>query len=199
MKKILFVVIGFALIAFTLSASVSGVFAAQGDVTGNVNFFRGEKSLSDDWYPADKHDVDAIQFDFKKEEWPASIAIELLVTGTEDTIGARTVETETQEFNVGIKKIFDQHPMIQPFIGLGVSYMRAKYGYDDVSVPNYPEHDTDENYGSGYWYGAGVYLKLGTIFKIGLEYKESKADIKLFDTEVEAGGKHSGVLIGFSW
>lgn len=179
----------FSILAVSLS------FAEQDAWTGNANIFLGGKTLDDDdWEPAERQGEFGIEIDFRKKEWPINIAIDLLGAGAEETEGITKRESRTSEFNIGVRKIWENFPHVRPFIGGGLSFIRAE---DEISVLGLTVSDDDS--GSGIWIGGGVYWTLEEHFNIGFEVKSSYAEVTLFDKDVNAGGGHFGFLAGYHW
>jgi len=58
---------------------------------------------------------------------------------------------------------------------------------------------SDDDTAMGFWFGGGLYVTLAEHFNLGLDLRQSKAEITLFDVEGEAGGTHAGVSIGYHW
>ena len=56
---------------------------------------------------------------------------------------------------------------------------------------------SDDNNGIGIWLNGGVYWTLSQHFNLGLDLRYSQADVTLFD--VDAGGTHAGVILGYHW
>ena len=158
--------------------------------SGNINFILGAKALEkDDWEPADEQTEFCIEGDFKKKDWPVSIAIDLSGAVGEGNVAGLTFESTTSEFNVGVRKIWDKSSNVRPFLGGGVSFMSAEIETLGVSI---------DGTGTGFWLGGGVYWTLG-IINIGFEAKYSSAETELEKTgvDVESGGGHFGLLFGF--
>ena len=187
-----------ALVPFLLSASVA---SAQDQWTGNINVFFGQKNLDkDDWEPVEEQSEFGIEVDFRKKDWPVNIAIDVLVSSDDQSIidpffGQVDLEGKTKEFNIGIRKIWDEHSSVRPFIGGGLSYIRAEAEVTIPSLGSASESDT----GIGIWLGGGVYFTLGEHFNLGVELKYSDADVTLFDVDAAAGGTHYGLLAGYHW
>ncbi|UCD83984.1 MAG: hypothetical protein JSU92_11955 [Deltaproteobacteria bacterium] len=162
--------------------------------TGNVNVFLGAKALDeDDWYPVEEQGEFGVQIDFRPRSWPVNLVIDLLgAYGEDDSLGVK-VESITSEFNIGVRKIWEQFAYTRPFIGGGLSFINGEFSVEafDIKV-------TDDDQGAGLWLGGGVYWTIGH-FNIGLELKASAAEITLFGIDVNAGGGHFGMLIGGHW
>lgn len=192
-KTILFVAV-FSLI-FILSASAQ----TQTAWTGNINVLLGAKALDEDeWEPAHEQSELGVEIDFRKKEWPVNIAIDLLSAyddGYVFTPGSGILfESRTSEFNVGLRKIWDQFPHVRPFIGGGLALIAA-----EAEASTYGIHISETDRGMGFWLGGGVYWTVNDHFNIGMELKASGADVTLMGVEVNAGGGHFGVLAGYHW
>ena len=176
--------------------------------TGNVNFFWGTKQLDDDdWKPTDEHEELGILMDFKQKGWPVSIAIGYLSSSDEATISVYfwdlgtvpfDMEAKTTELNFGIKKIWDDSPGLRPYIGCGLVLISTEIqmtGYFpgmDITV-------SDDDTAMGSWVEGGVYFTVSERFSIGFNLRLSQAEVTMFGVEGEAGGTHTGLLLGFTW
>ena len=191
-----------ALVPFLLSASVA---SAQDQWTGNINVFFGQKNLDkDDWEPVEEQNEFGVEIDFREKKWPVNIAVDILRSQTEETftdfdplIGPYNAKAtaSTMEFNIGVRKIWDEFSSVRPFVGGGLSYIRAELEVSVTGVGSASDSDT----GVGIWLGGGVYFTLGEHFNIGVEVKYSDADVTLFDVDAAAGGTHYGLLAGYHW
>lgn len=175
---------------------LSMTYVQAGDFTGNTNFFLGQKFLEkDDWAPLENQTEIGVMVDFKQEEWPVSIAVDLLVSSTEEDEQGIELTGSTIELNLGVRKIFEiEGSSMRPYIGGGLAFISAEYegsqGYIKVS---------DDDSAVGVWANAGVYWTLNESFNVGLDLRYSKAEVTLFDVEGEAGGTHVGLLLGYHW
>jgi len=197
MKKVTLIIIAVSLFFLPTSAICE-------NWTGNINLFMGAKQLEeDDWEPLDEQDEYGILLDFKQESWPISIAIDLLASSDEQTgtyyiygygTVAATLEGETSEFNFGIRKIWDNSPTIRPYIGAGIAMVSA-----EIKASSWWYTASDDDTATGFWFGGGLYVTLAEHFNLGLDLRQSKAEVTLFDVEGEAGGTHAGLSIGYHW
>jgi opacity protein-like surface antigen len=167
--------------------------------TGNVNFFLGGKVLDeDDWAPLDEQPEFGILIDFKQHHWPVSIAIDLLHSRDDhgQFVGNNflNVEGNTTELNLGVRKIWDHFPRVRPYIGGGLAIINAEVEAS-VSGAKVSVDDT----GAGFWINGGVYWTLGKSFNIGIDLRYSKAEVTFFNVDIEAGGVHTGLLLGIHW
>ena len=189
-------------LALVLSFLCASAVSAQNEWTGNVNAFLGRKTLDrSDWEPAERQGELGIEIDFRQKDWPISIAIDVMgASGKGDVVDPLfgtidTFKSRTSEFNIGVRKIWEGAALVRPFIGGGLSYMRAEA---EVSIPGFGSH-TESDSGVGIWLGGGVYFTLGDHFNLGLELKYSKADVTIAGVDTDAGGNHFGILAGYHW
>jgi hypothetical protein len=106
------------------------------DWTGNVNIFLGAKILDkDDWDPVDEHFEAGVLIDFKQKSWPISIAIDFLRSSDEEDVSVAVLnfgtfsfdlEGNTTEFNLGVRKIWDNPTVVHPFVGGGLAVISAE-------------------------------------------------------------------------
>ena len=186
-----------ALLLTSLSIAHAGDATGSDDFTGNISGYIGQKSLDDDdWGDIDRQGSLGIMFDFKKQSWPVSIAVDVIVSGNEhDEDGIKT-EGGSLELDLGVRKIFDlSNSSIRPYIGGGIALIgagaRTKVGGSTIS----DEDDT----GTGAWIGGGMYYAATKSLNIGLDLRYSQAEVTLLDEDVEAGGFHTGITVGYHW
>lgn len=198
MKKVILIIVAVSLFLFPASALC-------GDWTGDVNLFLGAKQLEeDDWEPVDEHDEYGIMLDFRQKSWPVSIALDFLgSTSDEETVSDYvpgygvvpfTVEAETSEFHLGIRKIWDQLTPFRPYIGGGLAMVNA-----EIEGSAYGYKVSDDDNAMGFWFGGGLYITLAGHLNLGVDARISRAEVTLFDEDGEAGGTHAGILIGYHW
>jgi hypothetical protein len=192
------IVRGIIIVAITMMIPVAS--KAQ-EWTGNVNAFLGAKALDeDDWEPAEEHGQFGILVDFKKKDWPVSIAIDLLSSEGDGAVFEPNsglfidLEGETTELNAGVRKIWDQHAIVRPYIGGGLAFISA-----DATGSAAGFTLSDDDSAVGFWINGGVYWTLNTSFNIGLDLRYSQAEVTLIDTDVNAGGGHAGLILGYHW
>lgn len=185
MKKSIIVTI---LMLFSITAHANGS-------SGNVNFLLGTKSLDkDDWGPFDEQVAFGVLIDFKQQNWPISIAIDLLGSLDQETLSGVETEGSTTEIGLGIRKIWEvSGSSIRPFIGGGLAFVSAELKTNTfVTV-------SDDDTGTGIWLNGGVYWTLGPHFNLGLQARYSKAEVTLFNVDGEAGGTTAGLMLGYHW
>lgn len=164
---------------------------AVNDWTGNVNFTLGAKALDeDDWDPVDSQGEFGIHVDFRKQEWPVNIVIALLGSADEGDIGGYDVEGTTSELRFGVKKIWEPTEVVRPFLGIGLGFINGEFDLEGID---------DNDTALGLWINGGVYWTLGKSFNLGFEVGYSQADVDIFGVDVNAGGGHAGLLLGYHW
>ncbi len=174
--------------------------AAEKQWTGNANLLMGAKALDKtDWEPANEQSEAGIETDFRRRDWPLSVAIDVLGAAGEGKVydpffGEAGMRSETSELCLGIRKVWDGSPSVRPFIGGGISMLKATARVTVLGITV-----EDSGSGTGSWLGGGVYWTLGDSFNIGFEFRASSGKTKLFGQEIKAGGTHGGLLVGYHW
>ena len=137
---------------------------------------------------------------FGREGWPVHIVADVLASGREGTLGEdATVFGGTLEAATGIRKIWG-NKQIHPYVGAGLTLLSAA-----VEVESPLGTTDDQDVALGPWAGGGIFWRLGTRFNIGIDLRWSAADVELdFDDggalrDLDAGGMHYGLTLGFGW
>ncbi len=181
----LLVILMFSTIGSLASASQQSAW------TWNLNAFLGSKTLDeDDWTPVEEQIEFGIEFDFRRGNWPISIVIEYFNAADDANLWSMEIESKTSELNVGVRKTWNHFQYIHPFIDGGVSFINGEFKALGMS---------DDDSSGGAWIGGGIYWTLDEHLNIGLEVKGSSADVNLFGVDVDAGGGHYGLLVGYHW
>ena len=165
--------------------------------------FVGQKQLDDDdWEPVEDQGEFGVLISWGKEGWPVHIAIDLLGSTKEETvfdpfIGTFDLKGSTSEIGVGVRKIWQSDKM-RPHLGGGIALVNGEIegALGGISV-------TSDDSTVGAWVDGGIFWRLGNRFNIGFDARYSKAEIKPsvsgVEFDVEAGGLHAGLLLGFGW
>ena len=191
MKKAL-LVLGLSVVFFCVS---SGQARAAQEWTGNINFTLGAKALDDDdWEPVEDQGEFGINVDFRQKDWPVNIAVALIGAGAEDTYEGMDVESVTSELRFGVKKIWAPNETMRPFLGGGLALVTG-----DLELGYLGDKISDDDSGLGVWLEGGVYWTIGGAFNLGFEIGYSTAEVTLFGVDVDAGGGHAGLLLGYHW
>lgn len=172
--------------------------AVADEWSGNVSGFLGQKALDDkDWGQQDQQGAVGIMIDFKKKQWPVSIAIDLVGSGDEDKSSASIKEALASEIQLGVRKIYEpETSSFKPYISGGISFMNVELRNKDRATGL---TNLDEDSAVGYWVSAGSYVQISKHFQVGLDVRYSQADVNLSGKERTAGGVQSAVLAGFHW
>jgi hypothetical protein len=180
----------FAALAAMVLLVATPSFARTG--TGHANFFLGQKALDeDDWGPLDRQGEIGAEISFGRDSWPVLIAVDLLGSGKKDS--SADVEGSTSELDVGVRKIW-QAGSVRPYIGGGVALVNG-----EIKIDAFGATFSDDDNGVGAWVGGGVFWRLKSRFNIGIAARYSKARVNVFGNDIEAGGPHLGMLLGWGW
>lgn len=181
---------------FALTATLVMSLVQAQSWTGNANFIVGLKELkSTDWEPVDSHFASGAVVDFRKVDWPVSIAIDIIGSGDVKRDGSDKDKGYTTEQHIGVRKIWDDtDSSFRPYVGGGIAVVWGKIErrIAGISVD-------DDDTGTGFWLGTGTYWTAGPKLNLGFDIRYSKADITLFDKEREAGGLTAGLFVGYHW
>ena len=168
--------------------------------TGHFNYIFGYKGMDDNWSPAENQfEFGIVDFDFRKIDWPVSIAVQILMTYSDQEPDAPMVYGDfsgTYEFNLGLRKIWRPKDKIQPFLGGGLSIVGAsatKQVYDNCY------YQTDNDSGLGYWIGTGAYWNITNTFHTGINLQYTYGEIQFFEKDFNAGGLHVNAIVGLHW
>ena len=197
MKKTLLCVV-FLLV--TVSAHARG--AVSYGSTGNVNLMIGQKSMnSSDWGSLDNQGELGVLFDYREGNWPVSLAVDFFGSSDSKDWGyGGTHKASTTELCVGVKKIWDfRGSPVKPFIGGGLAYITGEDKLSGYDYNNYYYSDSLNDSAFGFWISGGVYFTLSQHFNLGVIARMSRAKINLGGDNVEAGGEHIGLLLGYHW
>jgi opacity protein-like surface antigen len=186
-----------ALLLTSLSLAHADDAKGSNNFTGNISGYIGQKSLDDnDWDKLDRQGSLGVIFDFKKQSWPVSIALDVFASGDEDTDGGIKTDGGTLETDIGVRKIFElSGSSIRPYIGGGIAIIGATV--ENSSGGSITSKDDDT--ATGAWIGGGMYYAATESLNIGLDLRYSEAEVTLFDEDREAGGFRTGVTVGYHW
>ncbi len=166
--------------------------------TGNWGVYLGNKSLDhQEWQNHEKHSSVALLTDFKKSEWPVSVAVDLFGTGDEDSTASGQSDAYSAEAHIGFRKIlaFDEPSChLRPYVGGGLALV-----FSELTQPSGSASSTDEDTGKGYWLGTGAYYDVSDSFSVGLDLRYSSADIRLHGVDHDAGGTNMSVGAVYRW
>lgn len=171
--------------------------------TGSVNIFLGIKALDeDDWEPVEIHDQIGAVVDVKQRSWPVSIAVDFVASsddqGTISLPGIGTVsleaEAKTRELDLGVRKAWESAGSIRPYFGGGIGVFWA-----ELEGRTTGSRVSDDDTEIGLWLGAGVTWTIHEHFNFGVDFRWSRSEVTLHGVDIEAGGYHTGLLLGYRW
>ncbi len=167
--------------------------------TGNFNAYLGAKALDDNEWVADEQSEIGARLDFKKVGWPFSIAADTHFSNGDDKrfvggTGLVDEEVDTCEFNLGLRKYWGTTSSMRPFLGGGLAYAQldAKRKIDGVTDLS------DKDDGIGVWVNGGILWTINA-FNVGFDLRYTEVEMSLDKGNVEGGGPHAGVLLGYHW
>jgi len=192
------------LVLFVIAADVASP-AAWARYEGNINFMIGQKWLKDsEWSPVSEQPELAVLFAFAPERSPIYFAIDVFYSSDSQTMntalyGDVEVEGTTQEYSIGIRKVWNgDNRSTRPFLGAGGCLVMSNLNLDS---PVLAAHFGDNSY--GVWVEGGVTWRLGKHVNLGFELRYSTASASFENSgqpiDVDAGGFHAGLLIGYGW
>jgi hypothetical protein len=168
--------------------------------TGDVNFVLGQKWLDpDDWAPVENQSEFAVNGSWGNEAWDIHIATDFSYSRDrgelfDPSIGfPLKITLSTWELSVGYRKIWETRN-IRSFIGGGFGLINAKAEGEALGVTV-----SEDGSSVGPWVAGGVFWRLGSRFNIGIDARYSDAKVKISDVDVEAGGFHGGLILGWGW
>lgn len=183
--------------------------------SGNVNGVAGIKMLKEsDWGHFDDQAEVGVMADFKRASWPMSMSANLLYSRDsssdyhDNEIGDTyyytyyAEEASTAELNLGVKKIWAPADRFNFYVGGGLAVI---YGEMEITRANnlssgtYWDRDTEDDAGLGGWGAVGCYVTFASHLNIGVDLRYSSAEIDLYDKDIDAGGVHVGLLVGYAW
>ena len=208
------------------------VTPALAEWKGEVNLFLGEKKLSDDNLDELEDDADfslsdqfewGIASSFGDVDWPVMIAVDLLMADSDDSYTYEgfydytySVEIETTELAVGVRKFWAVNDKFEPYVGGGLAYVKAEacLEFSTNSSPfnkQFVEALSVDESDIGFWINGGGMWRFNDKFHLGLDLRYSDATVEFEDVvlddfkqptsegEFEAGGFHYGILFGYRW
>ena len=109
------------------------------------------------------------------------------------TVGLEA-KAKTRELDLGVRKICEYSPNMHAYFGVGVGLFWAELEGRTTGT-----RVSDDDTGIGLWIGAGMYRTLHDHLNLGFDFRWSKAEVNLHGADLEAGGYHAGVLLGYHW
>jgi opacity protein-like surface antigen len=193
-----------SLLTILILLTLTNSYALAGEFSGNVSGYLGQKEIDDDRYNDRDLSSYGVISDFKMSRWPVSIAVDSFASlgdiDTREKNDSFEVDTDTRmaELHVGIRKIWNlSDTKIYPYIGGGLTYISVST--DRSTDGSNANKDSDSDRSSGTWIGVGVYWHPITHLNMGIDVRSSDGDVALFGEDLEAGGIHAGLFMGYHW
>ena len=194
-----------ARLALALTLSLAAAATAHAEWDGNVNFLVGQKWLDkDDWEPFEEQPEFGVLTSFGRPDWPVHVALDVFGSSDEREVfdpsipAAATTRASTFELGAGVRKTWSlgKNGGTRPYVGGGIAFIDGEVEIEVFGLTTSVEDDA-----IGPWVSGGVFWRLGKRFNIGFDARYTSADIELAPGtgEVDAGGLHAGLLLGFGW
>jgi len=183
-------------------ALLAAASARAEDMSGNVQFFVGQRWLGDEWQPIDEPAIFGVEVDFAPQSSPIRVALASFMAADSQDIGSGTFLGDTGDVDIGFFELsagFLWLPVKQgvarPYLGAGALMMGAVIG---SNWDWFEDNDFDHSFG---FYGtAGVYFKVGDTFNIGMDGRIVRGtEFSFAGTEIDGDYEQVSLLLGFSW
>jgi len=161
-------------------------FPCLAEMDYDVNFLLGGKTLDeDDWAPLEQQSEFGVSATFGHDDWPVRIALDLLASADDNAL----FEVTTSELDIGVRKVWHRSNAT-PFVGGGLALVGGEI--EDRFVGN-----SIDDEGTGAWIDGGAFWRLGRRFNLGVEARLSRGEVTLGGADIEAGGSHLALILGF--
>lgn len=192
----------FAPLALAVVSVLAVTDDAQARYRGDFNLFVGQLWLRNgDWSPIDEQPEFGLMLNFGEERAPVHFAIDVFSSKKEvtnnDSMPNGRVEGTSREIAIGVRKVWDQ-AATRPHLGAGADIISVS---EELDGPIGSSKNEDRAYGA--WVDLGVSWRVASHLNLGIEARYSYALATLGSgssgREVNAGGIHLGLLIGYGW
>ena len=172
----------------------------------NMMFLYGQRFLqeSEDWEPVEDQQAIGVTFDLYDpaawylEDRDIGYEIGLQHAWDDGNVAGVDVEAETTEIFAGGRLTFHYlKKRLHPYIGTGLTYLRAEADSESTLPSGFSGSDDDSSFGL-YVHG-GLYYSLTKAFFVGLDYRWvlfTSVDVGI-DTDVDY--QQLGLMIGFGF
>jgi opacity protein-like surface antigen len=138
-------------------------------------------------------------FDATPPGWPLSLTLQLLLSYSPAVPGIPRVRGEysgAYEFTFGLRKYFDLDSDLQPHLSAGAGFLGAS---TTTSFENWWYVQEENQSSFGLWAAGGVLWFFSESNFTGVTLRWSSGVISLFRNEINAGGAHLLLHIGWRW
>ena len=174
--------------------------------TGSVGIALGVKTLDAGWEPLGDQTVFVVSLTIGKKTWPVHVALDYVSGEARKTriIGFPlffpfccfttevTAESETTEWDLGVRRVWRQDKAFRPYAGGGIAFIHGKIRVVSQSVS---ANDST----TGYWLDVGFRRPLKPRIDWGLDLRYSEGTINFGNGEIDAGGKQALFYVGGRW
>jgi hypothetical protein len=163
-----------------------------------------------------------LNLDFGMKSWPVGIVVgvakgsgddsfsrtaDVSLLGNDGTVsGMGKLEVTTLEIRLGVNKAWEVMPNIRPYVAGGIAQIKAegkisaRYGEEvaGLGIGNSDSwSDVQSDSAFGLWFSAGACWTVFNHLNLGIEAGYSRAKVTLGDADLEAGGIHYGMFLGY--
>ncbi len=202
--KILKVIISLTILL--MIANISQAESQNEYFLQTISFIYGSQNCNtNDWDPVERQDGFGVRIDFGKKNWPVLIALDYISSAKKrdmvyyyrsvDSLVNVSVEGKTKELCLGLRKYFHSNNKFSNFVGTGIANIKA-----ELNASALGSSSSDESSALGYWIDCGFLYNFSPTAHAGVDLRYSKTDVKLYNTNGEAGGFYYGIFLGLhSW
>jgi len=194
-------------IAVSCLLLVSALWAGSAMAEGTIALFLGQKSFDDEefahnpkspdpggWAPVETMPEIGVHLSVGRSEWPVKMAVDFLYAYDSDTDEVEVErEGSTFELGLGVRKFWSVWgDRFQPFVGGGLTPIKLE---QKATAGGFSRDD--DQLAMGPWVDCGILWTVRKKFSLGLDLRWSMGKSQLRGTDVDAGGTHVGLLLGW--
>ncbi len=173
------------------------------EVTGSIGFAIGVKVLDSGWEPLGDQTATLFSLTIGKTNWPVHIAVDYVGGEARNTrvtgfplfppfccfSTQNLAESETTEWDVGIRRGWRPEKSFRPYLGGGVAFIDGELRVPAQSI--FADGST-----TGYWVDLGFRTGGRPWGEWGVDIRYSEGDVNLGTGEVDAGGPQGLLYFG---
>ena len=187
---------------FLILFMAQGTALAQDASRGNVNVLLGQRNMNSDWDPVDEQALFAVEVDYARESWPVNILFGIagsagdgsMVVTDGWSVASVDITGTTSELYGGVRKYFDAGPSFSPYMGGGLSMIRA-----EASASSGGFKISGDDTTMGFFLDCGAVYRAGS-FNIGLDLRLlTGASMEIAGYSIDANYVQAALVIGYGW